>query len=85
MEKNGNHRTYDFLVMFLDYVQLKLYAAWKVSKHGVFSGPYFPAFGDLLRKSRYSVRIQEYTVQKKQISIFSPNTRKYGLEKSSVF
>ena len=41
--------------MFLDYVQLKLYAAWKVSKHGVFSGPYFPAFG--MNLEIYSVNL----------------------------
>ena len=42
--------------------------AWKVSKYAVFSGSYFPAFdwyGDLRSKSRYSVRIQENTDQKK--------------------
>ena len=37
--------------------------AWKVSKYGVFSGPFFPVFG--LNKSPYSVRIQENTDQKK--------------------
>ena len=36
--------------------------AWKVSKYGDFSGPYFPAFG---RISPYSVRMQENTDQKK--------------------
>ena len=44
--------------------------AWKVSKYGVFSGPYFPVFGlntygDLLRTSPCSVQIQENTDQKK--------------------
>ena len=29
------------------------YTAWKVSQYGVFSGPYFPAFG--LNKERYGV------------------------------
>ena len=43
-----------------------IYTAWKVSKYGVFSGPYFPAFG--LNTERYC-------------SIFSPNTAKYGPEK----
>ena len=33
-----------------------------MSKHGVFSGPYFPVFG--LNKSPYSVRIQENADQK---------------------
>ena len=30
--------------------------AWKVSKYGVFSGPYFPVFG--LNKERYSVSLR---------------------------
>ena len=42
---------------------------WKVSKYGVISGPYFPVFGlnteiYSLRKSLYSVRIQENMDQK---------------------
>ena len=40
--------------------------AWKVSKYGVYSGPYFPAFG--LNTERYFV--------------FSPNAGKYGPEKT---
>ena len=46
--------------------------AWKVSKFGVFSGPYFPVFGlntkinsINIRKSPYSVWKQENTDQKK--------------------
>ena len=39
--------------------------AWKVSKYGVISGPYFPAFGLKTGKS---------------LSIFSPNAGKYGPE-----
>ena len=37
---------------------LKTFTAWKVSKYGVFSGPYFPAF--VLNTERYfvSLRIQ---------------------------
>ena len=39
---------------------------WKVSKYGVFSGPYFPVFGlNAERKSPYSGRILENTDQKK--------------------
>ena len=40
----------------------KIYTAWKVSKYGVISGLYFPAFG--LRISPYSVRMRENTNQK---------------------
>ena len=52
-------------------------SAWKVSKYGVISGPYFPVFGlktDLLRKSLYSVWIQEKTDQK-QFCICTPFTQ----------
>ena len=41
---------------------------WKVSKYGVFSGPYFPLFRlntEIYSKSPYSVGIQENTDQKK--------------------
>ena len=40
--------------------------AWKVSKYGVFSGPYFPTFR--LNTERYGV--------------FSPKAGKYGPEKT---
>ena len=43
--------------------QSRLYTAWKVSKYGVISGPYFPVFG-----------------LNTEISVFSPNTGKYGPE-----
>ena len=42
--------------------------AWKVSKYGVFSGPYLPVSGlntESYGKSSYSVRIQENTDEKK--------------------
>ena len=41
-------------------------ATWKVSKYGVFSGPYFPAVG----------------LNKERSGVFSPNARKYGPEKA---
>ena len=41
------------------------HTAWKVSKDGVISGPYFPAFG--LNMERYEVS-----------SVFNPNAGKYG-------
>ena len=43
--------------------------AWKVSKYGGFSGPYFAAFG--LNTERYELS-----------PVFSPNTGKYGPEKT---
>ena len=47
-------------------VQLEKYTARKVSKYGVLSGPYFPAFG--LNTKRYEV--------------FSLNVGRYGPEKT---
>ena len=44
---------------------------WKVSKYGVFSGLYYPAFG--LNTERYA------------LSVLSPNAGKYGTRKTSVF
>ena len=46
------------------------YNACKVSKYGVFSGPYFPAFG--LNTEKYFV----------SYFVFSPNVGKYGPEKT---
>ena len=48
------------------YYSMNLTTARKVSKYGVFSGPYFPALG--LNTERYSV--------------FSPSTGKCGPEKT---
>ena len=45
-----------------------LITAWKMCKHGVFSGPYFPAFGLGLNT--------EY------LSVFSANAGKYRPEKT---
>ena len=39
--------------VLLKILKKKLFTAWKVSQFGVFSGPYFPAFG--LNTERYSV------------------------------
>ena len=47
-----------------------LFIAQKVSKYGVFSGPYIPAFG--MNTEIYGV-----------ISVFSPGIGKYGPEKTS--
>ena len=38
-----------------------IYTAWKDSKYGVTSGPYFPVFG---LNTEYSVQIQENTDEK---------------------
>ena len=44
----------------------KKVTAWKVSKYGVFCGPYFPAFG----------------LNTEYLSVFCPNAGKYGPEKT---
>ena len=64
-----------------------LNTAWKVSKYGVFSGPYFP-HSDWIRRdtdySPYSIRMRENTDQKKLCSwTFSPSERFRSFEKSS--
>ena len=51
---------------------MPLVTAWKVSKYGVISGPYFSAFG--LNTGIYPIN-----------SVFSPNTGKYGPEISPYF
>ena len=51
---------------------MPLVTAWKVSKYGVISGPYFPAFG--LNTGIYPIN-----------SVFSPNTGKYGPEITPYF
>ena len=47
--------------MILPVDNCHTYTVWKVSKYGVFSGPYFPTFG--LNTERYgvSLRMQENT------------------------
>ena len=47
----------------------KYFTVWKVSTYGVFSGPYFSAFGLNRRDMEY-------------LSVFSPNAEKYGPEKT---
>ena len=63
-----------FYISFVIYITFKLFdipftimkidTAGKVSKYGVFPGPYFPAFGLILRTSPYLVRMRENTDQK---------------------
>ena len=50
-------------------INWSFYIAWKVSKYGVFSDPYFPVFG----------------LNTKYLSVFSPNTGKYGPEKIRIW
>ena len=59
-----------FLTLYCYFYQLFLFSltSWKVSKYGVFSGPYFPAFGLNTERdsiSPYSVRMRENAEQKK--------------------
>ena len=48
------------------------YTAWKVSKYGVFSGPYFPAFGLNTERYEISLRIQSECgkIQTRKNSVF---------------
>ena len=50
-------------------INWSFYIAWKVSKYGVFSDPYFPVFG----------------LNTEYLSVFSPNTGKYGPEKIRIW
>ena len=54
------------LLLLLNFDQMfEIFTAWKVSKYGVFPGPYFPVFGlNTGEKCQY----------------ISPNTRKYRPE-----
>ena len=71
---SGHHEVYIIQPCWLPgYVRKALaYTAWKASKYGVFSGPYFSAFG--LNTESYSV--SQY------LSVFNPNAGKYGPEKT---
>ena len=51
-----------------------------MSKYGVISGPYFPAFG--LNMERYFV-FSRIRTEYGEISVFSPNAGKYGPEITS--
>ena len=71
----------------------KIVIVWKVPKYGVFSGPYFPAFG-LNSISPYSVQMRENTDLKKLriwtlftqwIAIDNSNVLKWQFELSFVF
>ena len=64
------HVFYKTILIFQLIVCMKC-TAWKVSKYGVISGPYFPVFG--LNTEIY------------EISVFNPNTGKYGPEINSYW
>ena len=58
---NGLNSIYNSLLM-----TFSSYTAWKVSKYGYFSGPYFPSFG--LNVERYSVKIRrKYGTEKNSV------------------
>ena len=48
------------------------FTAWKVSKYGVFSGPYFPAFGLNMERYFVSLRIQSecWKIRTSKSSVF---------------
>ena len=45
MVLSGPSRNKTFEIMAKNYANADTNTAWKVSKYGVFSGPYFPVFG----------------------------------------
>ena len=66
-----------------DVIKLWMYSTvWKLSKYGVFSGPYFNVFGLNRRDNPHSDWIQKDT---EYLSVFSPNTIKYGPEKLRIW
>ena len=65
---NGNVQSHDQEeTKLISNINVNSGTAWKVSKYGVISGPYFPVFGP-------------NTETTEKISVFSPNTGKYRLE-----
>ena len=44
--------------MLINFFFFLTYTEWKVSKYGVFSGPYYPAFGLNMKRYFVSLRIQ---------------------------
>ena len=55
------------------FVPFVSFTAWKVSKYGVFSGPYFPAFG--LTTKRYGLQSECAKIQTRKNSVFGPFSR----------
>ena len=62
---------------------LATFTAWKVSKYGVISGPYFPVFGLNTERSGGSLRIQsEYRkIRIRNNSVFGHFSRNLMLDK----
>ena len=74
-------KIYGFVKLLQHPINTKFFrnTAWKVSKYGDFSGPYFSVFR--LNTEIYSVNLRIQSEYRK-ISVFSPNTGKYGSEKT---
>ena len=62
---NSNFCNYNSVKLWYSNWFCKHITAWKVSKYGDFSGPYFPTFRPNTGISPYSVRMRENTNQKK--------------------
>ena len=71
-----SHMNYDFFTGIITKIDM-VTTAWKLSKYGVFSGPFFPVFG--LNTKRYSVsrRIQSECgkIQTRKNSVFGHCSR----------
>ena len=64
-----------------------LHTAWKVSKYGVFSGPYFPLFGLNTEIYGVNLRIQtEYRkIRTRKVSVFGNFSRSVKFAKPATF
>ena len=62
----------------------KMYIVWKVSKYGVFSGPYFPAFG---LRYKVSLRIQSEfgKIRTRKNSVLGHSSRSGKIEAASYW
>ena len=64
----------------LEEIFQKFNIAWKVSKYGVISGPYFPPFG--LNTERYEKTLEEVTKRGHSPRLFAKVSKKLKIEKS---
>ena len=68
-----------FFICLLFHLFTGAYTAWKVSKYGVISGPYFPAFG--LNTERYEVSLR---IQSESWKMRTRNSSAFGLFSGSA-
>ena len=79
IKRLSSRQTFTYKIPVQLNFRRKCSTAWKVSKYGVFSGPYFPALGlntERCRISPYSVRMRGNTDQK-QLRIWTIFTQSW--------